>query len=300
MNRSITTIPFWTNLPNRFWSDGALCKQRVGRNWIRKERIASYGKFTKTTELNSLWNLTGEEDSHSDVSGDSLASEAGSNSIITPDGNNRHVSPVKKALPSSLLKEIRIKGQQQQKSDNDGHQKAVKELSKAVESQLKVANTRNNKTSSRHVKHAIPTNICPNPSLDFEFYRFHLRENVVSLPDMTGCNSSDHQLGGSEDLSFVGLKDILSLEKSATIRSHKSGTVRGVRNRVRAGITTYLQGKTFKVGISVSLALPQSVFRVGYSESTEWVVMGSNRSRSLFFFMEGYVVIIGLSEMITL
>ena len=49
-----------------------------------------------------------------------------------------------------------------------------------------------------------------------------------------------------DDLSFVGIRDILSVEKAGTIRSVK-GTVRGVRNRVRAGITTYLQGKTSKV-----------------------------------------------------
>lgn len=59
-------------------------------------------------------------------------------------------------------------------------------------------------------------------------------------------NMDDPTSVTDDDLSFVGIKDILSVEKAGTIRSVK-GTVRGVRNRVRAGITTYLQGKTSKV-----------------------------------------------------
>lgn len=70
-----------------------------------------------------------------------------------------------------------------------------------------------------------------------ELYRFHLRENQSSMDDSNGVTD--------DDLSFVGIRDILSVEKGGTIRSVK-GTVRGVRNRVRAGITTYLQGKTSK------------------------------------------------------
>ena len=77
-----------------------------------------------------------------------------------------------------------------------------------------------------------------------DLYCFHLREyGGVAAP-------SAAPITGEADLSFVGHKDILNYgddyDKNRTIRSHK-GTVRGVRNRVRAGITTYLQGKPFKV-----------------------------------------------------
>jgi hypothetical protein len=96
-------------------------------------------------------------------------------------------------------------------------------------------------------------------SLDADlFSRFYMHENL-SLPNEEGTNNSNSLNSpatspsalpsASDDLSFVGLKDILSVEKGNTIRSHKSGTVRGVRNRVRAGITTFLQAKTFKVSL---------------------------------------------------
>jgi hypothetical protein len=71
---------------------------------------------------------------------------------------------------------------------------------------------------------------------------------IDSKNNNNNINNSSQPESPIDDLSFVGLKDILNVEKSGqTIRSHKSGTVRGVRNRVRAGITTFLQGKTFKV-----------------------------------------------------
>lgn len=193
-----------------------------------------------------LYNV-GEEDSQSDVSADSLASEVSSSSSSSL--NDKPVIIIKKTLPSSLLKEIRLKAGQ----PDEGEAPAVNELGKAVD-QLKLAPTgNNNKMSNKAARvkvNIIPANNKSIPaSLDFELYRFHLRENVVSLPDLNNCssNTNNEQNPVGEDLSFVGLKDIMNLDKSATIRSHKSGTVRGVRNRVRAGITTYLQGKTFKV-----------------------------------------------------
>jgi len=170
--------------------------------------------------------------------------------------NDKPVIIIKKTLPSSLLKEIRLKAGQPDGDEEDGGGPAVKDLGKAVD-QLKLApGNNNNKMSNKAARvkvNIIPANNKSIPaSLDFELYRFHLRENVVSLPDLNNCSSNNanneqNMSAVGEDLSFVGLKDIMNLDKSATIRSHKSGTVRGVRNRVRAGITTYLQGKTFKV-----------------------------------------------------
>lgn len=183
--------------------------------------------------------LPGElDDSQSDVSADSLAPNEELTTVPhQPSSSNKEKSS-KKKLPSNLLKEIRQKA-----GDNKEETSMADQLGKAME-QIKLRNLSNSsKSSATRVKvNIIPTNKCP-ASLNFDLHRFHLRENVVSLPDMSSAN----ELQTPEDLSFVGLKDIMSVEKSATIRSHKSGTVRGVRNRVRAGITTYLQGKTFKV-----------------------------------------------------
>ena len=88
---------------------------------------------------------------------------------------------------------------------------------------------------------------------DVYYQRFHMCENIEidsikNKKNSNNNNNNNQPESPIDDLSFVGLKDILNVDKSGqTIRSHKSGTVRGVRNRVRAGITTFLQGKTFKV-----------------------------------------------------
>ncbi|XP_055641425.1 glutaredoxin domain-containing cysteine-rich protein CG12206-like [Toxorhynchites rutilus septentrionalis] len=79
-------------------------------------------------------------------------------------------------------------------------------------------------------------------SISFEndkFYKFHINEHL-NLPDLsngtngTSCASSVVD----DDESFAGYKDLTS--GHSTIRSHK-GTVRGVKNRVRNGIATFLQ-----------------------------------------------------------
>lgn len=63
------------------------------------------------------------------------------------------------------------------------------------------------------------------------YYNFHLNEN-----------QEDEEVAPvtlNENETFAGYKDLLS-DGSSTIRSAK-GTVRGVKNRVRAGIATFLQ-----------------------------------------------------------
>lgn len=64
------------------------------------------------------------------------------------------------------------------------------------------------------------------------FYNFHINENsndtLVPLKTVV------------ENDTFAGHRDLLLGDGAATIRSAK-GTVRGVKNRVRAGIATFLQ-----------------------------------------------------------
>lgn len=68
-----------------------------------------------------------------------------------------------------------------------------------------------------------------------KYYKFHLNENIIDEND-----SIVPVKNIEEDETFAGYRDILGCNGSSTIRSAK-GTVRGVKNRVRAGIATFLQ-----------------------------------------------------------
>ncbi|XP_044747823.1 glutaredoxin domain-containing cysteine-rich protein CG31559-like [Coccinella septempunctata] len=65
-----------------------------------------------------------------------------------------------------------------------------------------------------------------------KYYDFHLNENDPSDAIVPSKNVE-------EDETFAGYKDLMG-DGASTIRSAK-GTVRGVKNRVRAGIATFLQ-----------------------------------------------------------
>ncbi|XP_065159186.1 LOW QUALITY PROTEIN: glutaredoxin domain-containing cysteine-rich protein CG31559-like [Atheta coriaria] len=87
----------------------------------------------------------------------------------------------------------------------------------------------------------------PNNRLKYEsdkFINFHLNEMIHDKAPEPKKESTEH-----EDESFAGYKDLLQCDGSSTIRSAK-GTIRGVKNRVRAGIATFLsindQTKTYK------------------------------------------------------
>jgi hypothetical protein len=74
------------------------------------------------------------------------------------------------------------------------------------------------------------------------FYKFHLNEHVSDGKDINHGNDIENEE------TFAGYRDLLQdKESSSTIRSAK-GTVRGVKNRVRAGIATFLQLHDTKVG----------------------------------------------------
>jgi hypothetical protein len=209
------------------------------------------------------------DDSQSDVSADSLALNDDAQTELTSLASssdcggldNNNASPLtgrKQALPSNLLTEIRTKAV---KLHHYQQPQSVKELGKALDSQLKLQRSKSSSvppSRSRSLILPIPPQpqqqqqIAPSsfdPS-DCYYQRFHMCEyiEIDSKNNNNNINNSSQPESPIDDLSFVGLKDILNVEKSGqTIRSHKSGTVRGVRNRVRAGITTFLQGKTFKV-----------------------------------------------------
>ncbi|CAH2207907.1 jg6048 [Pararge aegeria aegeria] len=74
-----------------------------------------------------------------------------------------------------------------------------------------------------------------------KFYDFHLNEKQF---DDVSVKSASENKSECNDLSemeyFAGIKDYKNEELPSTIKSSK-GTIRGVKNRVRAGIATFLQ-----------------------------------------------------------
>lgn len=71
-----------------------------------------------------------------------------------------------------------------------------------------------------------------------KFYDFHLNEKQFDVPVSASVNKSVSEEPELE--YFAGVKDYKSEEPPSTIKSSK-GTIRGVKNRVRAGIATFLQ-----------------------------------------------------------
>ncbi|XP_060531876.1 glutaredoxin domain-containing cysteine-rich protein CG12206-like [Cylas formicarius] len=109
--------------------------------------------------------------------------------------------------------------------------------------------------------------LCTEPINPDMFYKFHLNEKdpsdiVVPLNSVV------------EDETFAGYKDFLD-DGAATIRSAR-GTVRGVKNRVRAGIATFLQinttGKNYKekdAGKVVVYTTTMGIIRETYQACTK-------------------------------
>lgn len=71
---------------------------------------------------------------------------------------------------------------------------------------------------------------------DDKYYQFHMNERIVDVPK----EETEEAPTNKDDDTFAGYKDIGTTVAASTIRSSK-GTVRGVKNRVRNGIATFLQ-----------------------------------------------------------
>lgn len=84
---------------------------------------------------------------------------------------------------------------------------------------------------------------------DDKFYKFHMNEHL----SLDACNLMTHD---ESDENFAGLKDLSN--RTATIRSAK-GTIRGVKNRVRNGIATFLQMQQTTVKVSCSTSIEFSL-----------------------------------------
>ncbi|KAK6637196.1 hypothetical protein RUM44_007610 [Polyplax serrata] len=171
-----------------------------------------------------------------------------------------------KFLPKNLLQDIRSKNVRLASTYPNGESKQETKTSVAeVVLNLESTINKNQQKTVTEVKETIPSHPSVKPpkkkGLDVEertyedrklnaqsikvnkicamdldadlFYKFHLSENF-------------REDGSNDEETFAGIKDYLSREKSSAITSAK-GTIRGVRNRVKAGIATFLQMQENKV-----------------------------------------------------
>ena len=91
----------------------------------------------------------------------------------------------------------------------------------------------------------------PRKSTDFQFY--------VNETDFSDIGSDLDSLSLASEEDFAGSKSPKISEGNLTIRSHR-GTVRGVKNRVRAGIATFLRDPCSKVSLFYFLLTSELVF----------------------------------------
>lgn len=73
-----------------------------------------------------------------------------------------------------------------------------------------------------------------------KYISFHLNECVKSNGNVSGFKDVKQSEAAADDDTFAGYKDVCVTNAPSTIRSSK-GTIRGVKNRVRNGIATFLQ-----------------------------------------------------------
>lgn len=178
-------------------------------------------------------------DASSASSSDSMQYNIAQNHLLSPDLirsiDDHHKSSAKgektAPLPTSLLMDIRnrslIKSESssEDEHENDDHESNYSDL---------VLCSRDSENDN--------DKLLMNFYNDDKFYKFHMNEHLASALD--ACNLMTHD---ESDENFAGLKDISS--RTATIRSAK-GTIRGVKNRVRNGIATFLQMQQTTVKVS--------------------------------------------------
>lgn len=85
-------------------------------------------------------------------------------------------------------------------------------------------------------------------------YQFHLNENSMSYL----LGQSDKSICDTNEDSFAGYRDLTTayspMSGNSTIRSNK-GTIRGVKNRVRNGIATFLQMQHANIKVNMIYAM---------------------------------------------
>lgn len=205
---------------------------------------------------NSITSGEIDSDNDSNISCDSLNSSElnednkglPSPSPIPINKETKTTELTEKLIPKGLLQDIRDHSKtdlSQNDQDIREHSKISitdssehnGELESIVESQLESEKPLVNESTYEERQIEKQQNEINNSNNFYEadkYYKFHLNENVIEEDGKKVQKDLD------DDELFAGYKDILGNSTSSTIRSAK-GTVRGVKNRVRAGIATFLQ-----------------------------------------------------------
>lgn len=199
----------------------------------------------RASSLTSSGAEADSDDNESSISYDSLNGGELPQEVIPPPPPPAMVvalTPVSSILPQGLLQDIRDRNvkltslQPENPIAKDTPKPIVKEVT--YEERVK-------EKEEKHVQiEDCAVVVGGNVTYDTDkFYDFHLNENVKE--------EVEAKVAIVEDETFAGYKDLL-FDNSSTIRSAK-GTVRGVKNRVRAGIATFLQiNSTAKVSVTPS------------------------------------------------
>lgn len=185
--------------------------------------------------------------------------------LITSDKDFNQKSTIVSYLPDSLLKDIRERStklnQIQQQQPKSQHQQSpspsTTELSSIQSSpsslspvtlspistpipqnKFEIRSYKSRMARDKYVTSSSPSSVFEND----KFYKFHINEHNSGRDD-------GHMKSGKVDIdeAFAGYKDISN--GTSTIRSNK-GTIRGVKNRVRNGIATFLQMQNTNIKVS--------------------------------------------------
>jgi hypothetical protein len=148
-------------------------------------------------------------------------------------------------------------------SDDQPRRSLVKE--RTYEERQKETTEKQNASSSKVIKNG--------EKFDTDrFYKFHLNEHVTDGKD------TNHGDDIENEETFAGYRDLLQgKESSFTIKSGR-GSIRGVKNRVRAGIATFHQLPDTKVGHVYS------------------VITESKKTLEIFIYLFIYLLIVHLRQ----
>ncbi|GJQ77335.1 hypothetical protein Trydic_g20750 [Trypoxylus dichotomus] len=184
----------------------------------------------------SSMNHEGDSDNDSNISCDSLNS--GDLPAEVKDARSKNKASA--FLPQRLLRDIRDRSTKQTQSpetikqDEEDVEDDVSKLAKLISPKIVIDQSSyqyRKQKEEQDRQNKLFANMLHNPD---QFFNFHLNEHIIDEA------SRAVPVKKTEDETFAGLKNVVGCEDSKTIRSAK-GTVRGVKNRVRAGIATFLQ-----------------------------------------------------------
>lgn len=168
-----------------------------------------------------------------------IASNNTSSLYISDDHHTNHQITKIGFLPHSLLRDIRDRSTNRLSSgESDESTSQVSEVSEnAYTSNYAVSSSssddRNDHGNDNQHQQYVEKMVAKNTGYENDkYYNFHINEYVLDIIKDEPANKC------RDDDSFAGYKDIEN--GTSTIRSSK-GTVRGVKNRVRNGIATFLQ-----------------------------------------------------------